>query len=290
MQLTLEHITKSYTKGKKRKNALEDFTLTLTEGVYGLLGPNGAGKSTLINIITGIIGKDSGSIAFSDGGDNSFLSHLGFMPQGMDFYRNFTAKDYIKYIMALKKYSPDNADEYALSVLDRVNLHSDADKKIGAFSGGMKQRLGIAQAIVGEPKVLIFDEPTAGLDVEARNEILDLLRDYAAEDENRTILITSHIASDLEHLCDDIYLIHGGKQLLHEETDVILEQYGLIKADEAQYAALDKEYLLGSRKEPYGYACLTNDRKYYEENVPGLVVERAGIDEVILMMTGGKRK
>lgn len=163
MQLTLEHITKSYTKGKKRKNALEDFTLTLTEGVYGLLGPNGAGKSTLINIITGIIGKDSGSIAFSDGGDNSFLSHLGFMPQGMDFYRNFTAKDYIKYIMALKKYSPDNADEYALSVLDRVNLHSDADKKIGAFSGGMKQRLGIAQAIVGEPKVLIFDEPTAGL-------------------------------------------------------------------------------------------------------------------------------
>ena len=119
-----------------------------------------------------------------------------------------------------------------------------------------------------------IDEPTAGLDVEARNEILDLLRDYAAEDENRTILITSHIASDLEHLCDDIYLIHGGKQLLHEETDVILEQYGLIKADEAQY----------------GYACLTNDRKYYEENVPGLVVERAGIDEVILMMTGGKRK
>ena len=141
-----------------------------------------------------------------------------------------------------------------------------------------------------DPDVLILDEPTAGLDVEARNEILDLLRDYAAEDENRTILITSHIASDLEHLCDDIYLIHGGKQLLHEETDVILEQYGLIKADEAQYAALDKEYLLGSRKEPYGYACLTNDRKYYEENVPGLVVERAGIDEVILMMTGGKRK
>ena len=126
--------------------------------------------------------------------------------------------------------------------------------------------------------------------MEARNEILDLLRDYAAEDESRTILITSHIASDLEHLCDDIYLIHGGKQLLHEETDVILEQYGLIKADEEQYAALDKEYLLGSQKEPYGYACLTNDRKYYEENVPGLVVERAGIDDVILMMTGGKRK
>ena len=121
MELKLEGITKSYTKGKKRKNALEDFSLTLTEGVYGLLGPNGAGKSTLINIITGIIGRDSGSISFTDGNDNSFLSHLGFMPQGMDFYRNFTAKDYIKYIMALKKYSPDNADEYALTTLRQEN-------------------------------------------------------------------------------------------------------------------------------------------------------------------------
>ena len=157
-------------------------------------------------------------------------------------------------------------------------------------SGGEAQKIAIARALYKDAPFIILDEPTAGLDVEARNEILDLLREYAAEDESRTILITSHIASDLEHLCDDIYLIHGGKQLLHEETDVILEQYGLIKADEAQYAALDKEYLLGSRKEPYGYACLTNDRKYYEENVPGLVVERAGIDEVILMMTGGKRK
>lgn len=181
MELKLEGITKSYTKGKKRKNALEDFTLTLTEGVYGLLGPNGAGKSTLINIITGIIGRDSGSISFTDGNDNSFLSHLGFMPQGMDFYRNFTAKDYIKYIMALKKYSPDNADEYALTTLGKVNLRADADKKIGAFSGGMKQRLGIAQAIVGEPKVLIFDEPTAGLDAKERIRFRNVISSLAAD-------------------------------------------------------------------------------------------------------------
>ena len=207
MQLTLEHITKSYTKGKKRKNALEDFTLTLTEGVYGLLGPNGAGKSTLINIITGIIGKDSGSIAFSDGGDNSFLSHLGFMPQGMDFYRNFTAKDYIKYIMALKKYSPDNADEYALSVLDRVNLHSDADKKIGAFSGGMKQRLGIAQAIVGEPKVLI-DEPTAGLDAKERIRFRNVISSLAAD---KIVILATHIVTDIAYVAKTVVLMNGGK-------------------------------------------------------------------------------
>ena len=203
MQLTLEHITKSYTKGKKRKNALEDFTLTLTEGVYGLLGPNGAGKSTLINIITGIIGKDSGSIAFSDGGDNSFLSHLGFMPQGMDFYRNFTAKDYIKYIMALKKYSPDNADEYALSVLDRVNLHSDADKKIGAFSGGMKQRLGIAQAIV-----LIFDEPTAGLDAKERIRFRNVISSLAAD---KIVILATHIVTDIAYVAKTVVLMNGGK-------------------------------------------------------------------------------
>lgn len=168
-------------------------------------------------------------------------------------------------------------------------LHLPEGKQFKEFSNGMKAKLRVLTALSHKAQLLILDEPTAGLDVEARNEILDLLREYAAEDESRTILITSHIASDLEHLCDDIYLIHGGKQLLHEETDVILEQYGLIKADEAQYAALDKEYLLDTQKEPYGYACLTNDRKYYEENVPDLVVERAGIDDVILMMTGGEK-
>ena len=210
MELKLEGITKSYTKGKKRKNALEDFSFTLTEGVYGLLGPNGAGKSTLINIITGIIGRDSGSISFTDGNDNSFLSHLGFMPQGMDFYRNFTAKDYIKYIMALKKYSPDNADEYALTTLGKVNLRADADKKIGAFSGGMKQRLGIAQAIVGEPKVLIFDEPTAGLDAKERIRFRNVISSLAAD---KIVILATHIVTDIayvaktgtqEELCSDI--------------------------------------------------------------------------------------
>ena len=223
MELKLEGITKSYTKGKKRKNALEDFTLTLTEGVYGLLGPNGAGKSTLINIITGIIGRDSGSISFTDGNDNSFLSHLGFMPQGMDFYRNFTAKDYIKYIMALKKYSPDNADEYALTTLGKVNLRADADKKIGAFSGGMKQRLGIAQAIVGEPKVLIFDEPTAGLDPMGRDVLLSQIVDYHRQ-RNNTVLLVSHSMEDIARIADRVLVIDDGKVAMFEKTDKVFAQ------------------------------------------------------------------
>ena len=208
MELKLIGITKSYTKGKKRKNALEDFSLTMTEGVYGLLGPNGAGKSTLINIITGIISRDSGSIAFDDNGNSDFVSHLGFMPQGMDFYRNFTAKDYIKYIMALKKFSTDNDNEYALYILTRVNLRNDADKKIGAFSGGMKQRLGIAQAIVGNPKILIFDEPTAGLDAKERIRFRNVISSLAAD---KIVILATHIVTDIAYVAKTVVLMDNGK-------------------------------------------------------------------------------
>lgn len=208
MELKLSGITKSYTKGKKRKNALEDFSLTMTEGVYGLLGPNGAGKSTLINIITGIISRDSGSIAFDDNGNSDFVSHLGFMPQGMDFYRNFTAKDYIKYIMALKKFSTDNDNEYALDILTRVNLRNDADKKIGAFSGGMKQRLGIAQAIVGNPKILIFDEPTAGLDAKERIRFRNVISSLAAD---KIVILATHIVTDIAYVAKTVVLMDNGK-------------------------------------------------------------------------------
>ena len=208
MELKFIGITKSYTKGKKRKNALEDFSLAMTEGVYGLLGPNGAGKSTLINIITGIISRDCGSIAFDDNGNSDFVSHLGFMPQGMDFYRNFTAKDYIKYIMALKKFSTDNDNEYALDILTRVNLRNDADKKIGAFSGGMKQRLGIAQAIVGNPKILIFDEPTAGLDAKERIRFRNVISSLAAD---KIVILATHIVTDIAYVAKTVVLMDNGK-------------------------------------------------------------------------------
>ena len=132
-----------------------------------------------------------------------------------------------------------------------------------------------------------IDEPTSGLDIEARTEILDLLRDYLIEDENRSILITSHISSDLETLCDDIYLVNNGKLMLHEKIDVILEQYGILKVTKEQYETLDKEAILKIQKESYGYACLTNDKNYYLENYPQIAVENGRIDALILMTTGG---
>lgn len=208
MILKLSNITKSYSKGKNKRNALEDFTLDMTEGVYGLLGPNGAGKSTLINIIAGITAKDSGKIFYDCDGNHDYLSHLGFMPQGIGFYRNFTAHDYIKYIMTLKKYNHVNPDKYAMETLEKVNLQEDAYKKIGAFSGGMKQRLGIAQAIVGEPRVLIFDEPTAGLDAMERIRFRNVISSFAAD---KIVILATHIVTDIAFIAKTVVLMNKGR-------------------------------------------------------------------------------
>ena len=130
-------------------------------------------------------------------------------------------------------------------------------------------------------------EPTAGLDVVARDRILDLLREYM-EQEGRGILISSHISSDLEGLCDDLYMIHEGKIILHEDMDVLLDQYGILKVEEKAFADLDKRGILRMAKESWGYSCLTNEKQFYLENYPGLVVERGSVDEIITMISKGE--
>ena len=133
-----------------------------------------------------------------------------------------------------------------------------------------------------------MDEPTAGLDVLARDEMLTMLREYM-EIEGRAILISSHISSDLEDFCDDIYMIDHGQVILHEETDTLLNEYGLLKVDGKQYESLDKTYVLRSRTETFGYRCLTNEKQFYQENYPDIVVEKGSIDELIMMMVRGDR-
>ena len=162
------------------------------------------------------------------------------------------------------------------------------NKMIKDFSTGMKAKLKVIAAVTHNAEFLLLDEPTSGLDVVTRRDVLDLLREYMEENEERSILISSHISTDLEGLCDDIYMIHEGQIVLHEDTDVLLNNYALIKADQEQFARLDKEYILKVRRENYGYACLTDQKQYYRENYPDIVVERGNLDEVIAMMIGGE--
>lgn len=151
----------------------------------------------------------------------------------------------------------------------------------------MKARLKVLLAVSHDSELLLLDEPTAGLDVMAREEILDLLREYM-ETPGRSIVISSHISGDLEHFCDDLYMIHEGKIVLHEETDRILEEYGFLKMSEQEYKELDKEYLLRVRKESFGYSALTNQRAYYLENYPTIVNEKGSVDEVLSMLVKGE--
>lgn len=204
MELVIKELSKSY----RKKKALDNFSLTLHEGVYGILGPNGAGKSSLINIITGIIKSDSGTIRFSDGDCKDYLTHLGFMAQNQDFYPNFTARELMLYIMALKSVKPPNPQEYADEILTKVNLYDQRNKKIGAYSGGMKQRLGIAQAIVGDPKVLIFDEPTAGLDPKERIRFRNVISSLAND---KIVILATHIVTDIAFVAKTVVLMNDGK-------------------------------------------------------------------------------
>ncbi|MCR4690648.1 MAG: ABC transporter ATP-binding protein [Lachnospiraceae bacterium] len=255
--------------------------------VTGIVGKNGAGKSTTIKAILGLIKPDEGNVTIN-GKEVTKLSEsdkakLGVALSDSGFSSSLTVEDIIH---ILKKLYPAFDEAFFRSTCTSQEL--PFDKKIRDFSTGMRAKLRVLVAMSHNAELLIMDEPTAGLDVEARGEILDLLRQYMANNENRSILLTSHISSDLESLCDDIYLIHDGRIILHEDTDTILSNYALLKVDEDAYENLDKSYLLGTKKEAFGYACFTGEKQFYAENYPDIVIENGKIDDLILMMTGGK--
>ncbi len=203
MKLSIKNITKTY--GKKR--ALNDFSLELSAGVYGLLGPNGAGKSTLIGTITGLVKPDCGTVSYSDESGAKLHEKLGYLPQYQSFYKNYSAPEFLKYMCALKNFKPGNLRDYCAELLELVNLSDVGSKKIGAFSGGMKQRLGIAQALIGKPKVLIFDEPTAGLDPKERVRFRNIISSLGS---NRIVILATHIVSDISYIANEIILLNQG--------------------------------------------------------------------------------
>lgn len=281
--ITMQNVRKTY------GNFIFEMSMELPDGqILGLVGKNGAGKSTAIKLILGLCRADEGNIRVfgheSKELPETLRQEIGVSLAESGFSGELTVND-VKHILKKMYHSFD--ENYFIKQSE--NLKLPMNKKIKEFSTGMKAKLRVLTAKTHHAKLLIMDEPTAGLDVEARNEILDMLRAYIAEDESRSILITSHISTDLESLCDELYLIHDGKLILHEATDAILEQYGILKVSEEQYRTLDQSSILKVQKENYGYACFTNDKKFYQENYPQIAVENGGIDELILMMTGGYR-
>ena len=255
----------------------------------GLIGQNGAGKSTTFKSILGLISIDGGNITIFGKDIKDFTTkdkeELGIVLSDSGFSGYLRIKDIIPVLQNM--YSKFDKS-FFIEQVQRFQL--PLDKKIKDFSTGMKAKLKVLIAISHNAKLLILDEPTAGLDVIARDELLEMLREFLEKDEERSILISSHISSDLESLCDDLYMIHDGKIILHEDTDVLLSDYALLKVDEKQYGELDKQFILRSKKEVYGYSCLTNQKQYYMENYPKIAIQKGTIDEVITMMVRGNEQ
>lgn len=264
-----------------------DCTMEVKRGrITGLVGANGAGKSTTFRAVLGLIRCDGGTVTLMGEDisqvDEKMKMRIGAVLSDAGFGEYLKVPEVMQVLKSL--YPGFEEEKFRLYCRD---MGIEETKKIKDFSTGMKAKLKCMIALTHQADFLILDEPTAGLDVMAREKILDLFRNYMEEDENRSILISSHISSDLEGLCDDIYLIHEGKIIFHEETDVLISEYGKLKVTPEQYGQLDKTYLLYEKDTQYGKECLTNQRQYYRENVPSVVVENCGIDEMILMMTGG---
>ena len=212
MKLNLDRVTKSYGSNL----ALNAFSAVLEPGIYALLGPNGSGKSTLMNILTDNLNADSGSISYtSDGGETEdvlkmgvrFREKLGFMPQYPGLYPNFTVERFMWYMAALKGVTKAEAKEQIPGILAAVELDDVPGRKIGALSGGMKQRLALAQAVLGDPEILILDEPTAGLDPKQRISIRNYIAKIAFD---KIVLIATHVVPDIEFIARDVIMLKKG--------------------------------------------------------------------------------
>lgn len=209
MELVIDRVTKQY----KNKIAVDRLSLNLTSGVYGLLGANGAGKTTLMRMICGILKPTSGEVKFNgiNVSEENYRDAMGYLPQDFGYYPEFSAQDFMYYMASLKGLTKAQAKTKTKELLEIVSLSEVAKKKIKTFSGGMKQRLGIAQALLNNPKILVLDEPTAGLDPKERVRFRNLISELGKD---RIVLLSTHIVSDVEHIANTILMMKDG-QLLH---------------------------------------------------------------------------
>ena len=269
-----------------------DFTMNVSceikQGlITGLIGRNGAGKSTLFKAMLGLIHIDSGEIRYSNQlmDEKHSINHemIGCVLTDAFFNQYLSAKD----IKGILKRTYQNFDEIFFDDF-MSRYHIPINKRIKDLSTGMKASVKIACALSHHPQLLILDEPTNGLDVIARDEILDILRRFMEEDPTHSILMSSHIFSDLENLCDEIIMMHHGNVSLVESMDELENSYGVLKVSDNQYEVLDKNYLIASIPTSYGYQCITNHMQFYVENYPEVIIEKCSMDEVFTVLEKGK--
>lgn len=283
MILEIKNVSKQYPKTL----ALDQFSAELTSGLYGLLGPNGAGKTTLISIITTLLSQSSGSVLYNGKsvGGRDYMKIIGYLPQYPRFYKDFTAQEFLLYMAAMKgldtKYAPTRVEE----LLEQVNLSEHKNKKIGAFSGGMRQRLGIAQAILNDPEILILDEPTAGLDPKERVRFRNIISKLSSD---RIIILATHIVSDVECVAKEVILLKEGK-LLHKASPLSLQtamtgKVWSLQVDESEMEQYMERYVIANAAAEEGKYSLRiiSDDKPHKEAVP----ESPRLEDVYLYYFG----
>lgn len=229
MELHIDRLTKQY----QNKIAVDRVSLQLKHGVYGLLGANGAGKTTFMRMLCGVLKPTSGTITF-DGIDvfsEEYRAELGYLPQDFGYYPEFTGLDFLLYMASLKGLTKSEAKRKSNELLESVSLSDAAKKKISTYSGGMKQRLGIAQALLNDPKIIVLDEPTAGLDPKERVRFRNIIKDLGKES---IVLLSTHIVSDIEHIADTVLMMKDGKIIYNGSAEQIrnLEEFYLEKFKE----------------------------------------------------------
>lgn len=254
--------------------------------ITGLVGVNGSGKTTTFKLICGLVPPSEGEI-FLEGQKTwplpvALKQEIGVVFADSGFLSMMSAKD-IAFV--LKGFFKNFDQSYFDQLLQKLNLPSN--KPLSQFSTGMQVRMKLVAALCHHPKLLILDEPTAGMDVIARHQVHELLQEYMEEGDH-TILISSHIASDLEAICDDFWMIHEGKMRLHESIDALQSDYGILSISPQQFKTLDRSGMVAYRPYPGGYQVLVKDRHFYQENNLDLTLSKGNLDDLILILERGE--
>ncbi|MBU5469944.1 ATP-binding cassette domain-containing protein [Falcatimonas sp. MSJ-15] len=265
-----------------KHQVLYDINIELEAGIYGLIGENGAGKTTLIGLITGLLRPKNGSVTWN-GKDinklgNSYYDNIGYLPQFPTLYSDFYSKDFLEYMALIKGMKKKEYKERVDMLLEFVGLSDEKHKKIGAFSGGMRQRLGIAQALLNEPKLLILDEPTAGLDPSERIRFRNILTDLSKD---KIVLLATHIIPDIENVAKNIIFLHRGKILAIDTSDNLINNInGKVKEaviSEDEYHRINRQRISNAIYEDGSYKV-----RGFLDNITDAIIVEPGLEDVFL--------